>query len=61
MAAVTGESLKSELDMFDITCEDDFVLDKSKWKTFTIFISLLMFTVVMLLGLDQNSCEIMSS
>ncbi|TWW55669.1 DNA polymerase alpha subunit B [Takifugu flavidus] len=28
MAAVTGESLKSELEVFDITCEDDFVLDK---------------------------------
>ncbi|CAG09739.1 unnamed protein product [Tetraodon nigroviridis] len=28
MAAVTGESLRSELEVFDITCEDDFVLDK---------------------------------
>lgn len=33
MAAVTGESLKSELEVFDITCEDDFVLDKSKLTT----------------------------
>ncbi|XP_070819502.1 DNA polymerase alpha subunit B [Chaetodon trifascialis] len=28
MALVTGESLKSELEMFDIPCQDDFVLDK---------------------------------
>lgn len=31
MPAVTGESLKSELEVFDIACEDDLVLDKSKW------------------------------
>ncbi|KAK5864727.1 hypothetical protein PBY51_015945 [Eleginops maclovinus] len=28
MAVVTGESLKSELEMFDITCQDDTILDK---------------------------------
>lgn len=28
MALVTGESLKSELEMFDICCQDDSVLDK---------------------------------
>lgn len=30
MAVVTGESLKSELEMFDIACQDDTILDKSK-------------------------------
>uniref|UniRef100_A0A8C4ENQ5 DNA polymerase alpha subunit B n=1 Tax=Dicentrarchus labrax TaxID=13489 RepID=A0A8C4ENQ5_DICLA len=28
MALVTGESLKSELEMFDIACQDDYALDK---------------------------------
>lgn len=30
MALVTGESLKSELEVFGIPCQDDSVLDKSK-------------------------------
>lgn len=30
MATVTGESLKSELEMFDVLYQDDSALDKSK-------------------------------
>lgn len=30
MATVTGESLKSELEMFDVLHEDEFALDKSE-------------------------------
>lgn len=30
MATVTGESLKSELEMFDVVCQDDSALDKSE-------------------------------
>lgn len=30
MALVTGETLKSELEIFDVQCQDDSVLDKSE-------------------------------
>lgn len=30
MATVTGESLKTELEMFDVLCQDESALDKSE-------------------------------
>lgn len=53
MAAVTGESLKSELEVFDITCEDDFVLDKSKLTISTLVLVLKFHVLARYFGSDQ--------
>lgn len=38
MATVTAESLKSELDVFGITCLDESALDKSKYISVAVLV-----------------------